>query len=121
MRVERGRRAVLRLEVEGSPAQTYSRPGRTTRRMASRTAGSTIQGRRRKPLLGAVARPQPEQYRLSGLSGSPQLGQNELMWLTGYIIARGSQTAGGLRGPPSDGPAPSAGPRHRGGPARRTS
>src|SRR6266702_5620151 len=91
MRVERGRRAVLRLEVEGSPAQTYSRPGRTTRRTASRTAGTTIQGRRRKPLLGAVARPQPEQYRLSGLSGSPQSGQNELVWLTGYIIPRGSQ------------------------------
>src|SRR5439155_23895381 len=92
MRVERGSRAVLRLEVEGRPAQTYSRPGRTTRRMASRTAGATIQGRKRRRLLGAMARPQPEQYRLSGLSASPQSGQNELVRLTGYIILRGSQS-----------------------------
>src|SRR5438874_3176603 len=92
MRVERGSRAVLRLEVEGRPAQTYSRPGRTTRRMASRTAGATIQGRKRRRLLGAMARPQPEQYRLSGLSASPQTGQNELVRLTGYIILRGSQS-----------------------------
>src|SRR5204863_10134262 len=121
MRVERGSRAVLRLEVEGRPAQTYSRPGRTTRRMASRTAGATIQGRKRTRLLGAVARPQPEQYRLSGLSASPQSGQNELVRLTGYIIPRGSQTrARGRPGPPRDGPGPSAEPRHRGGPAHRT-
>src|SRR6266550_2497362 len=101
MRVERGRRAVLRLEVEGRPAHTYSRPGSTTRRMASRTPGATIQGRKRTPLLDATARPQPEQNWLSGLSASPQSMQNDLVRLTGYIITRGSQTrARGRRGPP---------------------
>src|SRR2546423_14004866 len=102
MRVESGSRAVLRLEVEGSPAQTYSRPGRTTRRRAIRTAGATIQRRKRRPLLGAAtARPQPEQYRLSDLSASPQSAQNELVRLTGYIISRGSSTrARGRPAPP---------------------
>src|SRR6267143_5277831 len=58
--------------------------------MASRTAGASIQGRKRERPLEATARPQPEQYRLSGLSASPQSGQNEPAGLTGYIISRGS-------------------------------
>src|SRR6266550_2613117 len=69
MRVESGRRAVLRLEVEGRPAQTYSMPGSTTSRTARKIAGAAIQGwKRTRRMPGATGRPQAEQYRLSGLS-----------------------------------------------------
>src|SRR2546430_16884519 len=76
MRVESGRRAVLRLEVEGRPAQTYSMPGSTTSRTARKIAGAAIQGWKRTPRMpGATGRPQAEQYRLSGLSRYRQAGQ----------------------------------------------
>src|SRR6202140_5106652 len=90
MRVESGRRAVLRFAVEGSPAHTYSTPGSTTRRRARRTAGATVQSRTRRGRLNTTARPHLEQYRLFGLAAEPQLAQNEPVLLTGYIIARGS-------------------------------
>src|SRR2546423_9503389 len=100
MRVESGRRAVLRLAVEGRPAHTYSTPGRTIRSSASRTAGTTIQGRGRSCQAGrAIPRPQFEQKRLSGFTEAPHAGQNDpfglgdvLFTLTGNIILRGSRS-----------------------------
>src|SRR3989442_1154638 len=78
MRVESGRRAVLRFEVEGRPAQTYSIPGSTTSRTARKIAGAAIQGwkwTRRAP--GGTGRPHAEQYRLSGLSRYRQAGEED--------------------------------------------
>src|ERR1700688_3158858 len=94
MRVERGRRAVLRLAVDGSPAHTYRTLGSTTRSKPRTTAGTIIQGRARSRRAGrATVRPQFEQKRLSGLNWAPHAGQNEpvvgrdvVFTLTGYII-----------------------------------
>src|SRR5438309_5503240 len=111
MRVESGRRAVLRLAVEGRPAHTYSTPGRTIRSSASGTAGTTIQGRGRNcQAVRAIPRPQFEQKRLSGFTEAPHAGQNDpfgfgdvIFTLTGNIILRGS------RSPPPTLPSPTGG------------
>src|ERR1700693_2966843 len=73
-------------------------PGSTTSSKASKTAGTTIQGRTRNRRGDrATVRPQFEQKRPSGLTGAPHAGQNEavprgdvLFTLMGNIISAGS-------------------------------